>query len=177
MSRRARDGDYAPEDESEIIKKKSRKKKNSPEVKINKGVSETFLNKNQKEVYQLQSNGSKPKEIAKIICINHGLNENAVTPKMVSNFLGYQKRAGNHGTRSISLQNNNLRPDRSDNCMFSICFYFLNYIGYSDATRIANDDGVPLPDDQFSDSADLSFELQETRLSLAQSILRYVTLG
>ncbi len=99
--------------------KKVEKKKASPEVKIKKGVSETFLNKNQKEIYELQSNGSKPREIAKIICINHGLNENAVTPKMVSNYLGYQKRAGNHGTRPISLQNNNLRPDRSDNCMYS----------------------------------------------------------
>ncbi len=109
-SRKKKDLDYEP---TEPLPKR---KKLVNENIYSKEESETFLNQNQSEIWQLQSMGLKPKAIAQTLCTNHGLKKESVTPKQVSNWIQYKKRSGQHKTRPVSI--NNIRPDLSDSCMY-----------------------------------------------------------
>ncbi len=77
----------------------------------------SFLSKNGKEIWELESKGVKPLAIAHALCARGRLPKNAVTAKQVSNWISYQKRSGKHPTRKVSLQNNNLRPEGRTDCM------------------------------------------------------------
>jgi hypothetical protein len=106
MKKKRRDGDFVPDLEEDDFESPAKKKR----------IAESFLTKNQGEVWELQSLGSKPAAIAGAICAKHGLPKSALNGKQVSNWVSYHKKSGKHGTRKVSLQNDNLRPDRSDNC-------------------------------------------------------------
>jgi hypothetical protein len=110
MSKRRLDEDYNPMNE---IYEKSIKKPN-------KQQTDSFLTRNQEKIWSLQKKGFKPADIAKSLCLDQGLSATSVSGKQVSNWINYHKKSGKQSTRSISLNNENLRPDRSDNCMSSL---------------------------------------------------------
>jgi len=146
-AKRNRDPDYDPND---YTTEESRSQKSKLES------SNGFLTQNKKMIWDLHSNGAKPGQIANALCSKHGL-KNAISAKQVSNWIQYHKKSGQHPTRPITPKNNNLRPDSSD-------------FWYSDAKRIAKEDGKEILDSE--DDEEL-FDEEEENNAEAKKFIRF----
>jgi hypothetical protein len=84
---------------------------------------EKFLNfvrmdKHAKKIWNMDKNGSSASEIAAALCLDNNLPVDSITGKQVSNWMDYKKRSKSGKPRQVSIENNNLRAEYIDDCMY-----------------------------------------------------------
>jgi hypothetical protein len=107
MSKRSRDSDFVPDSEE-----------NEDDYRIKHSKKTSFLTQHEGDIWELHKSGSRPTDIARSLCSKYGLPSKSIDAKQISTWLFNHKKSGKGKTRKVSLQNNNLRANTNDNCMY-----------------------------------------------------------
>jgi hypothetical protein len=109
--RKNTDTDYAePTTEKPRVAKSNNKKKKVVDAA-------EWLNERASRIWELHNQNLKPGQICDVLHREAGVkNRQICGNKQVSDWINYRKKTG-HKTQAVSLNNNNLRADKSDSCM------------------------------------------------------------
>ena len=133
MSKRAKKGktnsddnissDYDP-DEIQPSKKRTTKGRPLEQKKKPSQKKEPYLRSMHPQIVKWYNSGNSVSDIATLCDKQLDFPAGTVTPKEISNFLYTRKKNYNEKLMSVSLKNNNLKADSTDNCM---CDYDLTF--------------------------------------------------